>query len=441
LFVPGHYQAYQPTGSTANEISASVEDGVRSGALASGALLPPVRALAATLGVSPATVASAYQVLRQRGLIETAGRNGTRVRPRPPVVGQRAARVLPVPADALDLSSGEPDERLLPDLDTAFAHLAADASQLREMAAVAFERDGIDLSAAAIGVAGGALDAIERLLGAHLRAGDRVAVEDPGWANLLDLIAAMGLHAVPMSVDEDGPLPSAMSAALSAGARAVVVTTRAQNPTGGAVTAARAAELRTLLAAHPSVLVIEDDHAGDLSAVPLASLGGATDNWAFVRSVSKPYGPALRCAPFAADAATLARFEGRQRLGTGFVSPLLQRAVAGLWTSPSISAQVREAGRSYDERRDGLVAALRVRGLEAAGRTGINVWVRVPDETAAITALREAGYAVAPGALYRLASPPAVRVTVSRLDLGGLDQFADVMAKAVETSPGRRPSW
>ncbi|PZG13164.1 GntR family transcriptional regulator, partial [Micromonospora craterilacus] len=76
---------YQVTGATAVEISASIESAIRVTALAPGALLPPVRALAAELAVSPATVSRAYAELRQRGLIVTAGRNGTRVRPRPPV--------------------------------------------------------------------------------------------------------------------------------------------------------------------------------------------------------------------------------------------------------------------------------------------------------------------------------------------------------------------
>jgi DNA-binding transcriptional MocR family regulator len=414
---------------------------VRSGDLVAGSVLPPVRALAATLGVSPATVAAGYQSLRQRGLVETAGRNGTRVRPRPPVVGHRAAWRLSVPAGALDLASGEPDERLLPDLDAIVADLSQDGPSLPDMAAAAFAQDGVNLDGAAIGVAGGALDAIERLLGAHLRAGDRVAVEDPGWANLLDLIAALGLQPVAVAIDDDGPIPDSLNAALASGARAAVVTTRAQNPSGAAVTSARAAALRPILAAHPSVLLIEDDHSGDLSSAPLASLAGSTASWAFVRSVSKSYGPALRCAPFAADVATLARFEGRQRLGTGFVSPLLQRAVVDLWSSPAVASMVTAAGRSYDERRDGLVAALRVRGLDAVGRTGINVWVRAADETASVTALREAGYAVAPGSLYRLATPPALRITISRLDASSIEQFADTVAAATGTSSRYRPAW
>jgi DNA-binding transcriptional regulator YhcF (GntR family) len=42
-----------------------------------------VRTLATELDVNANTVAAAYGCLRDRGVVETAGRRGTRVRPRP----------------------------------------------------------------------------------------------------------------------------------------------------------------------------------------------------------------------------------------------------------------------------------------------------------------------------------------------------------------------
>jgi DNA-binding transcriptional MocR family regulator len=441
---------YQLTGRTASEISASVEAGVRSDALPSGTGLPPVRRLAADLGVSPATVAVAYQALRQRGIVETAGRNGTRIRHRPAVSGERAGRRIAVPSGVLDLVSGEPDPRLRPPLTAALATVAAaDAGgyatggplpELIEVARAAFAADGIDLDGAAFAVTGGALDGIERVLGAHLRPGDRVAVEDPGWANLFDLLAALALRPHPMPVDSDGPTVAGLQAALAAGARAVVVTTRAHNPTGATVSADRAAALRAVLAQRGDVLVIEDDHAAQLSVQALHALAGATTSWAFIRSTSKPFGPDLRVALVAGDETTIARVRGRQSVGTGWVSTVLQRLVLALMTDPSVARLIAEARDSYERRRSALIAALVARGLPAVGRSGINVWLPLPptgDETATVARLRDAGYAVAPGSLHRLASPPGVRITISNLDLDGVDALADAMARAVSGSPVR----
>ncbi|MFE9203060.1 aminotransferase class I/II-fold pyridoxal phosphate-dependent enzyme [Micromonospora sp. NPDC007230] len=432
---------YQIVGSSSAAISASVESGIRSGGLAPGVTLPAVRALATELAVSPATVAKAYQELRQRGLVVTAGRHGTRVRPRPPVATRRAA-LMPAPLPgARNLSAGQPDSRLLPPLGPHLAALATElgppggyavTAVLPELAAAARERLAADgVPAEEITVTGGALDGIERLLAAHLRPGDAVAVEDPGWANLLDLLAALGLRAIGVPVDGDGPTEPGVRAALTAGARALIVTSRAQNPTGAAVSADRAAALRTLLAGRADLLLIEDDHAAELARVPLHPLAGATPAWAFVRSVSKPYGPDLRLAVLAGDEATVARVAGRARVGAGWVSTVLQRLVLALWRDPGTADLVRRAGESYERRRDGLVDALAARGLAAHGRTGINVWVPVPDETVVVTALRDAGWSVAPGALNRIAAAPGVRITVSPLDEADLAPLADAVARAV----------
>jgi DNA-binding transcriptional MocR family regulator len=440
--VPTHYQI---AGSTAAEISASVESGIREGGLLPGAALPPVRVLADALGVSAGTVAKAYQTLRQRGVIDTAGRNGTRIRPRPPVASTRSALRLAVPAGALDLASGAPDPHLLPDLRPHLAALAGEPlapvgydhpgvlPELVEAAGRRLRADGVDPSW--LSVTSGALDAMERLLAAHLRPGDKVAIEDPGWANLLDLVAALGLEPVPVALDAEGPRPVAVEAALAAGARALVVTTRAQNPTGAAVTVARAADLRAVLAAYPDVLLVEDDHSAELSAVPLAALAGAVRSWAFVRSASKPYGPDLRFAVVAGDEATVARVAGRLRVGAGWVSTLLQRLVVSLWRDPAVAAGVAAARDSYERRRIALRDALASRGVASTGDTGINVWVPVRDETRVVAGLRDAGYVVAPGSLLRLASGPGVRITVSPLAHDEVPAVAAAVAHAAAGAP------
>ncbi|MFB9234429.1 aminotransferase class I/II-fold pyridoxal phosphate-dependent enzyme [Plantactinospora siamensis] len=432
---------YQIAGGSARAISASVETGIRTGALPPGAVLPAVRSLAGELSVSPATVAKAYQGLRERGLVETAGRNGTRVRARPAVIGARSVARAPVPPGLRDLSVGDPDARLLPAPGPHLAAVAAAggapvgygaAGVLPELAAAARRRltaDGVP--AGGIVLTSGALDAIERLLTVQLRPGDAVAVEDPGWANLLDLVAALGLRPVGVPVDDDGPTEDGLRAALDLGVRAVVITSRAHNPTGAAVSAGRARRLRTALAGRPDVLLIEDDHAAELATVPPHSLARAADRWAFVRSMSKPYGPDLRLAVVTGDEVTLARLGGRLRLGAGWVSTVLQRLVLRLWSDPATGELIGSAAASYDRRRGALVAALAARGVPAHGRTGINVWVPVPDETRAVTVLRDAGYAVAPGSLYRIAAPPAVRITISPLDEPDVPALADAVAAAV----------
>ncbi|GGY86599.1 aminotransferase class I/II-fold pyridoxal phosphate-dependent enzyme [Streptomyces nitrosporeus] len=429
---------YRIEGRRASEIAASVERGVGDGELAPGQLLPPMRELANTLGVNPNTVAAAYRTLRERGVIETAGRKGSRVRPRPASTARGSLRI-EAPPGVRDVGEGSPDATLLPDLGEALAAAAEDyragpglygeEAVLPGLARAA--RAGLDADGVPDGpvvVTSGSLDAVERVLAVHLKPGDVVAVEDPGWGSMLDLVPALGLRARPVALDQDGPLPQDVERALRAGARALVVTDRAQNPTGASVSAARARELRSVLAGYPQVLLIEDDHGHAIVDVPLYPLAGVTEHWAFVRSVAKAYGPDLRVAVLTGDALTLDRVAGRQRLGPGWVSRLLQRAVLHLWESGAVDPAA--VARSYGERRRALVEALERRGIPAYGRSGMHVWVPVGDETGAVARLLHAGWAVAPGARFRLASPPGVRLTVSRLSEADIEPLADAVAAA-----------
>jgi DNA-binding transcriptional regulator YhcF (GntR family) len=61
------------------QITDGVQRLVRRGDLAPGSSLASVRQLAGDLEINPNTVARAYRTLEQNGILETAGRRGTRV--------------------------------------------------------------------------------------------------------------------------------------------------------------------------------------------------------------------------------------------------------------------------------------------------------------------------------------------------------------------------
>jgi DNA-binding transcriptional MocR family regulator len=435
---------YRTSARNASELVEELEGAVAAGLLAPGERLPSVRRLAAQAGLSPATVAAGLAELRRRGVVVSELRRSTRIGARPPLAP--APQPMAVPDGARDLSLGNPDPLLLPDLAAALARTAQpvrlygeepELPELIERARAALRADGVPSEH--LGIVSGALDGIERVLAVRLRPGDSVAVEDPGYAALFDLLRAQGLNFQPVALDQRGMLPESLDAALRRGASAAIVTPRGQNPTGAALDAERAGELRTVLAAHPGVLLVEDDHLGPVAGAPLHTLAGAGERWAATRSVAKALGPDLRLAVLAGDDATIGRVRGRQLCGPGWVSHVLQRLVATLWGDQLVRERVALAGTLYAERREGLIGALADRSVAAQGSSGLNVWVEVGDEAASMAALLARGWVVAPGARYKLTSPAnAIRITSAALAAEQADRLADDLAAVLSPAPVSR---
>lgn len=426
----------QIRGQAATEIASSIETSIREGALQPGERLPAVRGLADQLGVSPATVAAAYHALRGRGLVTTRPRMGTAISLGPSVATRGP---LQVPSGARNLADGNPDPALLPSLAAAFGRLDPTPSlygrspnlpALLEVARHQLAADGIPHET--LTVVGGAMEGFERLLTAYLNRGDRLAVEDPGHANLIDLAGALGLGVEPVRVDDDGPRVQDLAKALERGSRAVAITPRAQNPTGAILADRRAIDLARVLQRFPETLVIEDDHFGPLAGSTAASVVRGLNRWAVVRSVSKALGPDLRLAIIAGDAVTIGRVEGRRLLGTGWVSNVLQHLVATLWSDPSVQTLLATAAETYNQRRTALLDALASRGIAAHGRSGLNVWIPTAEEHAPSRLLLNAGWAVSPGERFRIASPPALRVTIATLTPAETTRFADDLRQALQ---------
>jgi DNA-binding transcriptional MocR family regulator len=428
------------TGTTAVKIARSAEAAAASGRIAGGDRLPPVRDLAQHLGVSPATVSAAYRILQERGIAFAEGRRGTIIRPASP-----ASPPVPVtlPPHVRDLASGNPAADLLPNLTPFFRKLDGGPRLYRDelndpdlvpLARKQFASDGVPPGS--IAVVSGALDGIERVLREQLRPGDRVLVEDPCFTGVADLLHALALVPVPVQVDDEGLIPVALQQAPTAAA--IIVTPRAQNPTGAAFTERRGRQLRAILKQRPDLFIIEDDHAGPVAGAPYVTLAdSARERWAVVRSVSKSLGPDLRVAIMAGDARTIARVEGRQTLGIRWVSHILQRLVVALWRDKNVHKQLARAERMYMQRRAALLDALQTYDIDAHGTSGLNVWIPLPEESAVIQSLFQRGWAVAAGERYRIKTPPAIRVTSASLDSQDSHKFANDLAEVLRP-PQRR---
>lgn len=430
------------TAQTAAEIAEAVRDQVDTGKLAPGASLPPVRTLAERLEVNRNTVVAAYGLLVQAGVAVTRGRAGTKIIDLQPLPQEGFSNI----TGKIDIASGNPDPDLLPPASKALAQLAADEPVLYGQPVIDpdlanWARDALaaDVSDAELTVTAGSADAVQRLLADSLTIGDAVGFEQPCFLTTIQTAQAAGYRPVAMPVDAEGLTVGGLRAALDEGIRALVVTPRAQNPTGAVISEARATSLRNLLADYPHVLVIEDDHFWQLSGHPYRSIiPEGHPRWALVRSVSKSLGPDLRVGIVGSDTLTSSRLSTHIRSGAMWVSHLLQRLTYLLTTNPETPAQLEYAAAEYAQANARLVAALAARNISAISDDGVNVWINLGTIASPIVeALGHRGWLVRDGAEFSLDhtddAVDHIRVTIHQLSPVQLEQFvSDLVATLAE---------
>jgi len=440
--------AAEIAGGSATEIADSVRALVQRAALGPGDALPPVRVLADRLGVNRNTVVAAYRHLAQAGIVVSRGRGGTRVADLSPVAQEGFA-----PGSVLrDVGTGNPDPDLIPDPSAVLARVVGRPVLYGEPVidrdleawAAAWMRSAVDPALPLrLTITSGASDAVERLLTQTLTRDDAVALEDPCFLPSMNTVRLGGYRTVPVPVDAEGMTVAGLRTALESGVRAVVCTPRAQNPTGASLSARRAAQLRDVLADHPYVLVIEDDHYSLLSARPYSSLiGPGHRRWALVRSVSKFLGPDMCLAVTASDPDTAERLAMRLSPGTTWVSHLLQRLTHALLTDAAVAEDIQRAGAHYAARNAAFAQRLTAHGIPTAAGDGLSLWVGLPvPARPVVEQLMRRGWLARSGDEFVLADDAAarhLRLTVHDLDDADAEQLAADLAAAVDAVTGRK---
>ena len=411
---------------TARGLAQAVSRAIRDGELYPGELLPPIRTVAKELMLSPTTVSAAWQLLARSGAIRSDGRRGTTIAQLGSQGGERYVRALSHTSDvSLDLSTGIPDAQLLPDLSAALASRDATttpgsylddpvlpALRAAVLAQWPYPVDGLL-------VVDGAMDALDLIVRSLLRPGDLAVVEDPGFPPVLDLLEARDIEVIGVPLDDAGMSVDGLEEALARRPSAVFLQPRGQNPTGISLSPTRARRLARLVSG-AGAFVVEDDSAGDVAASPALSLGAWVPQQVLhVRSFSKSYGPDLRIAALGGPEDLLAPVRRTRALGQGWTSRLLQGVLASLLTDAAATRQVERARGEYARRRELVTRRLAARGIEVPGTDGLNIWVPVRDESAAVLRLASQGIGVTPGGPFHVEAPRGptghVRVTTGLL--------------------------
>lgn len=390
---------------TAKGLAQAVSGMVNTGQLEPGTQLPTVRTVAHHLGISAATVSEAWQLLAGRGLVETAGRRGSRIRQSPPPQSQRRFRHITGSDLPIDLSTGYPDPGLLPDVRPFLARLAEGP------AFTGYPDHEIDpalddlLDATlppgckwARTLVPDYLSALAELLPTVGGYGTPVVVGRAHFAPDLDLIERFGQVPVPVPMDDDGLDVAAVTAALDGGAGVVMLQSRVHNPTGLVTSPKRLEQLAMVCASH-GAWIIENDYFGDLAQRPVTSAAKWSERTIHVRSFAKELHPDLRVCVVAGPEDLIERVR-RRRAGGGWVSRVNQDLLRLMLTDSDVAAAVSHAREVYAGRRQSFLDELASHGVQLRSKEGFNLWVPVASESAALVSLAGRGISVAPGSAF-----------------------------------------
>ena len=189
-----------------------------------------------------------------------------------------------------------------------------------------------------------------------------------------------------------------------------------------------------MLARHPQVLAIVDDHFALLSnAAYHSALPTGAPRWALVRSLTKALGPDIRVALVASDAATSRQLRLRLASGTSWVSHVLQDMVEAALGQTEVAQLMARARGTTCAAAPLLEDALRAQGLpHAAQGDGLNLWIPLPaDDQAVALAMARRGWLLRHGEAFCVQDPvPGLRVTLSDIEPEQCAQLARTCARA-----------
>jgi len=253
----------------------ALEGDIISGKLAPGTRLPPQRELADFLDLNFTTVTQAYNLCREKNLIYGVTGRGTFVSPLP---GKTAAEAPRASATMIELGLVKGFDRIRTPIIEASENVlkkgyieelynyTEPAGHLHQRAAGAHWMSQMDVHTDSehTAIFSGAQNAISAALLSLFRIGDKVAVDEYTYSNLIGAARLSHIRLHPVRGDEYGMLPDELAEACRReSVRGIFLMPNCANPTTCTIPEKRKDELSEIIARNKLIL-IEDDNTGIL---------------------------------------------------------------------------------------------------------------------------------------------------------------------------------
>lgn len=439
-----------------------------SGELREGEKLPGRRTAADILGISLRTVDTAYQLLAAEGYVEARAGSGFRVckiEQLPPPVPSSGMTVSgdreraekdDSPAVSHSFLTGNIDTSLFPF--KTWARLFKDNlysrpdllnhgdpkgdGELRSAISLYLTRArGVACSPDRIIIGAG----MEYLLGllCRLLNVEKVAVEDPGYPKIHQIMRVNGMEVSFLSVDDDGVIPDALTAS---DAEAVYLTPGHQFPTGAVLPAGRRSQILKW-AREKGKYIIEDDYDSEFrfDGRPMPCMQAFDpERVIYIGTFSRTIAPAIRVAYMVLPERLTARYDEDFGFYSSTVSRFEQQTLFRYIDEGHFGRGLTRARNSYRLRRDALVAEVQsVFGPQAAIKnthTGLS-FLLLPRtdrrEEEIISRAAKMGLAVRGLDSYRFVKEVNPHSPALVLGFGGLDEKSiptavEMLAEAVK---------
>ncbi|MBK4216892.1 PLP-dependent aminotransferase family protein [Paracoccus caeni] len=438
--------------SKASVITDELKAQILAGRFHPGARLPSIREAARLHGVSKNTMAEVYERLAARGLIEPRAGSGMYVtgsRPPPEPVEaphiEEAISIVSLLRAQLDQNyvlrpgDGRPPPDWMEGVELRRISSRASASRavdahgygspwglrpLREWLVRSLAERGIQTGVDGVMLTHGVNHGLDLIIRHHLKPGDTVFVESPGYYPLFAKLALAQVQVVAITRGQDGPDLDEMEAALTRiKPRMFFIQSQAHNPTGTSLSASHAFRLMRLAEAHDFLLVEDDVFADMLPAnLPRLAAFGLRDRVLYLGSFSKTLSASLRCGYICGAPGQIADFVNLKMITMVSSSGQVEQMVLDCVSRGQYARHLRKLVARVKASQTASLRALTEAGFApiVPGSLGFYIWLPLPietDEEALTAAAFRKGIFLAPSSVFyperAVIRPPAMRVNVA----------------------------